>query len=400
MVLKNKEGVELWQAVPALFLGGFATYSLLYCVQPLLPIFAAYFDLSPSMASLSLSLTLAGVLLGMLLIPKLSKKWGRKNVMASSLFIAAILEAAVIFSTDYWFFLAARAGLGLVLAGFPANAMAYVAEEFPPHQAAAVMGLYISGTAVGGMFGRLLAGWLTEWYSWRVALLGLAGIAFFAAMWFSFCLPRSRNQGGQGNETLGLLESLGRAASERKLIYLYLAGFLLLGAFVTLFNYIPFLLMSPPYSLTAAAVGSLFILNAVGTMTAPLVGRLAARFSPAAVLAGAIVFMFAGALATLCAPFVLKLVGMTIFSGAFAANHSTISAWVGRCATFDKAQASAWYLIFYYAGSITAGTAGGQFWLLGGWEGVIAFVSGLLGLAFAIIAVNRKRLEKESKISA
>jgi YNFM family putative membrane transporter len=41
----------------ALFLSGFATFSLLYCVQPLMPIFAADFGVSPAASSLSLSLS-------------------------------------------------------------------------------------------------------------------------------------------------------------------------------------------------------------------------------------------------------------------------------------------------------------------------------------------------------
>ena len=40
----------------AFFLGGFATFALLYSVQPLLPLFARDFDVSPAIASLSLSL--------------------------------------------------------------------------------------------------------------------------------------------------------------------------------------------------------------------------------------------------------------------------------------------------------------------------------------------------------
>ena len=381
----SKRTIVLWQAVLALFLGGFTTYSLLYCTQPLLPIFSAYFNVSPTVASLSLSVAIAGVILGMLITPKLSKRWGRKRVMSVALASAAILEGAAALSPYYELFLVVRSLQGLVLAGFPANAMAYVMEEFPPHQAGTIMGLYISGTAVGGMMGRLAAGWLTAWYSWQVAMLVLAACGAFAAIWFIFSLPGSQNQGGQGGETLGLLESLQRAVTERQLLYLYLCGFLIMGAFVTLFNYMSYLLMADPYGLSTADIGTLFLLNAIGTVIAPLAGRLTALYSHAKVLAGGIVLMLLGCLVTLAATFGIKVVGMIVFSGAFAANHATISGWVGRCATFDKAQASAWYLTFYYAGSVVAGTAGGLFWSLYGWSGVIAMIAVLLLVALAIV---------------
>ena len=40
-----------------LFVGGFATFALLYSVQPLMPVFARDFAISPATASLSLSVT-------------------------------------------------------------------------------------------------------------------------------------------------------------------------------------------------------------------------------------------------------------------------------------------------------------------------------------------------------
>ncbi len=393
----SRTNKALWQAVLALFLGGFTTYSLMYCTQPLLPIFSAYFQVTPMLASLSLSVTLAGVIVGMLAAPQLSKRWGRKRIMSAALLTAAVLEGLAALSPQYEVFLALRSLQGLALAGFPANAMAYVMEEFPPHQAGIIMGLYISGTTVGGMMGRLSAGWFTSWYSWRVALFLLAVIAALAAIWFVYSLPRSQHQGGQGGKTLGLMESLRRAIKERQLMNLYACGFLLMGSFVTLFNYISYLLMAEPYNLSPAAIGSLFLLNAVGTMIAPLVGRLAALYSHGAVLIGGVALMLLGCLVTLAAPFEIKLAGMILFSGAFAANHTTISGWVGRCATFDKAQASAWYLTFYYAGSVIAGTAGGRFWSRYAWPGVVGMIVAMLIVALMLVLRQQKSVTDDQE---
>ena len=49
--------VEFRRANLALFAAGFATFVLLYCVQPLMPVFAAEFGVSAAASSLSLSLT-------------------------------------------------------------------------------------------------------------------------------------------------------------------------------------------------------------------------------------------------------------------------------------------------------------------------------------------------------
>ena len=51
MSIRVNEDLVQWQAILALFFGGFTTYSLIYCAQPLLPVFSEYFNVSPTIAS-------------------------------------------------------------------------------------------------------------------------------------------------------------------------------------------------------------------------------------------------------------------------------------------------------------------------------------------------------------
>ncbi|MBL7439254.1 MFS transporter, partial [Escherichia coli] len=75
--------------------------------------------------------------------------------------------------------LALRLLTGIALAGMPAVAMAYVSEEVEPHSVGPAMGLYIAGSAIGGMAGRLGVSLLTELIDWRWGLIGvgLVGLA-------------------------------------------------------------------------------------------------------------------------------------------------------------------------------------------------------------------------------
>ena len=70
----------------ALFSAGFSTFALLYCVQPLLPVFSREFGVSAAESSLSLSLTTALLAASVLISGSLSEVWGRKPVMVVSLF--------------------------------------------------------------------------------------------------------------------------------------------------------------------------------------------------------------------------------------------------------------------------------------------------------------------------
>ncbi len=138
------------RATLALFCAGFATFAMLYCVQPLLPLLAAHFAVSAATSSLALSLTTLCLALCLLVSGALAESWGRKPVMAAALGLASLLGLACVLVESWNLLLVLRALLGLALSGLPALAMAYVGEEFDPPSLPAAMGLYIGGTALGG----------------------------------------------------------------------------------------------------------------------------------------------------------------------------------------------------------------------------------------------------------
>src|SRR5580698_9529314 len=72
----------------ALFMAGFATFSLLYCVQPLLPTFSADFHVGPAESSLALSLSTGFLALAILGAAALSERVGRRGLMLTSMFAA------------------------------------------------------------------------------------------------------------------------------------------------------------------------------------------------------------------------------------------------------------------------------------------------------------------------
>jgi YNFM family putative membrane transporter len=165
---------------------------------------------------------------------------------------------------------------------------------------------------------------------------------------------------------------------------LYIEGFLLMGVFVTIYNYVSFRLEAPPYSLSQAAVGFVFLVYLLGSFSSAWVGGLASRLGPGRVLWMPIAVLVAGLALTAARPLVAVLSGIAILTGAFFAAHSTASGWVGRRATRDRAQASALYLLFYYLGSSLLGSAGGLAWNHAAWLGVAGFALILTLVAFMI----------------
>ena len=75
----------------ALLCAGLSTFGLLYCVQPLLPVFACDFRLDAETASLAVSAATAALALGLLFASALSDRWGRKPVITGAPYAAALL---------------------------------------------------------------------------------------------------------------------------------------------------------------------------------------------------------------------------------------------------------------------------------------------------------------------
>ncbi len=375
-----------WRINGALFAAGFATFATLYYVQPLLPVFAARFGLSPAVSSLALSTATALLAVSMLVAGSLSEAWGRKPVMLASLLLSGVLTAATALAPSFGLVLVLRGLAGIALGGLPAVAMAYLAEEIDPAAIGIAMGLYIAGNAVGGMSGRLITAVLADHAGWRVAVGSIGGLGGLAALMLWRALPASRHFEPRPLRAGALIASFVGHLRAPGLPVLFAEGFLLMGGFVTIYNYIGFRLLAPPYRLSQSAVGLLFCVYLVGVVSSTVMGALSGRLGRRPVLAGNVVLMLAGVGLTLARPVWLVVAGVALVTWGFFGGHSVASGWVGARAQRARAQASSLYLFAYYAGSSLVGTLGGAVWSALGWPGVAGLVALVLGVALALLA--------------
>ena len=368
----------------ALFFGGFSTFALLYCIQPLMPLLSHEFALSAAQGSWSLSISTAALALSLLLTSAISDRIGRKALMVAAMAAAALITLLCAWSRDYAQLLLLRALLGVALGGMPAIAMAYLGEEIEPTSLGLSMGLYISGSAFGGMAGRILASLLSDFWSWRVALAAIGLMGLFAAAEFWRSLPRSKNfaPGPLGWKTLAA--GLRQHFSDAGLPWLFCLAFLLMGCFVSMYNYIAYRLLAAPFGLSQSSVGLIALLYLIGIFSAVWAGKLADRLGRRAVLWILMSVMLAGLLLTLVNSLFVIVPGMALFTFGFFACHSVASSWVGRRARAPQALASALYLCFYYLGSSLLGSFSGLMWGRSGWPGVVAVLAACLGLALLI----------------
>jgi YNFM family putative membrane transporter len=385
-ILRIGRGTKAFRrTILALFASGLATFALLYCVQPLMPLFGAVFHVGPLESSLVLSVTTGTLAFAMLVASALSEVLGRKNVMVAAVLVSGVLAVLCAVAPGYDALLVLRGLMGLSLSGLPAVAMAYVAEEMDPGATGLAMGLYIAGNAIGGMSGRLLSGAVADAFSWRVALgtIGLLGLVCGVLLWRG--LPASRHFAPRPFHAGALGRAYLRHLRSPVLPWLFAEGFLLMGGFVAVYNFIGYRLLAPPYGLSQAAIGLIFSVYLAGVASSAIMGGAARRLGNLRVVAGNIVLMLGGLALTLAAPLTLIVTGIAVLTAGFFGAHAVASAWVAAGARENRAQASALYLFSYYAGSSLAGSAAGVAWATASWPGVAVLVGGLLASALAIV---------------
>ena len=396
----KKGTMDYRKANLALFAGAFSTFANLYMTQPVLPTLSKVFHISPTTASLSLSLTTVSLAISMLIVGSLSEAWGRKPIMTFSMIAVAILTLLIAFAPNYHMLLILRVIQGIIFAGLPAIAMAYLGEEIERANLGAAMGLYISGNSIGGLAGRIIMGTVSDFFNWRIGMMTIGIISLLVAIAFYFLLPASKHFKPEKLAFKPLFKSLLMHLKDPALLSLFGMGFLLMGSFVTMYNYIGFQLLEPPYSLSQTIVGWIFLIYLVGTFSSAWMGGLADHHGRYKILLSGIGLMIGGSTLSLVGILFIKILGIAIFTFGFFGGHAIASGWVGRRATHDKAQASSLYLFFYYVGSSIGGTAGGIFWSNFGWGGVISIILIFLLIAVFLASIIHKITSKNVFIQA
>ncbi len=380
----SRSEAAFWRVTGPLAFGGFCTFALLYSVQPLMPVLAREFSVSPAEASLSLSTTTAVLAFAMLAAGAVSEVFGRKRVMVFSLAASSLAAMLAALAPDWPTLLALRALAGLALSGLPAVAMAYLSDEMDAEAIGLAMGLYIAGSTLGGMSGRLVVAALSDEFGWRPAIAATGAVGLVGAALIGFGLPASRRFSPRWPDFAGLASPLRRHLSDPGLRLLFAEGFLLMGSFVCAYNYIGFRLTTPPFSLSQTAIGFIFVLYLVGAVSSMVMGDLAGRFGRRSVLWIAIAIEAAGVATTLPDNMVAVIVGVGLITWGFFGAHSIASSWVGLRAEGGRAQAAALYLFFYYVGSSLVGSSGGLFYAQAGWPGVAGLLAALTGAALIV----------------
>lgn len=377
----------------AMFAAGMATFVLMYSTQALLPEFATDFALTPTKATLSMTLTTATLAVMLLVAGPISEYVGRTPLIRISVWAAALVGLACAFAPGWGSLLALRSLQGAALAGLPAVATAYLREEVHPTAGGRAAGLYIGGTAIGGMVARILTAPVADAFGWRFALGATAIVGLLCAGLVSVLLPDSTNFTPSSVTWRAIPDSARRALADPALLALYGLAMCAMGTLIAVFNALAFRLTSPPFGLPLAALSLVYLTYLLGTVSSTLAGRVADRIGRRAVLPVGCVLGLVGVALMSSDHLVMVVGGLSVLVIGFFIVHGLASGWVpvrAHAAGVSTAQAASFYLASFYVGSSLFGNLGSTAWAHAGWSGVVALSATLLTIACTLAWALRR----------
>ncbi|MCK6265135.1 MFS transporter [Vibrio sp. ZSDE26] len=379
----------------SLALGSFLVFCNLYIFQPILPLLAEHFSVSETQVNgVFAASTFA---LSVFLVPWAicSESLGRRKVMLIGLYSMPIIGVLMLISDSYWLLLMARGLMGVALAAFASVAVAYMVEELDPAAFGRAIGGYIAANSLGGIFGRVLGGTLTDFFSWQYAVAILAILTLIGAMIVSAILPKQENFTPQRGLFFHHNRALIKHIKNRTIWFAMLIGGVNFALFVNLYSVMGFRLVSEPHNLPVGLSSLIFLCYLAGTLSSKLTGKWTQTKQPiSGMVTGSIISMI-GMWIALIDTVPMMLVGLILISfGAFF-THTLAYSWVSQKALHAKATATALYLVHYYIG----GSLGGFFliycWQHGGWASVVTGGMSLYLLLFALCFVLFQRTQKQ-----
>jgi YNFM family putative membrane transporter len=377
----------------AVFAAGMATFVLLYDVQALLPELVEAYALTPARSTLALSLTTATLAVALLVVGPLSERVGRTPLIHAALWSAAVVGVACALAPSWEALLGLRMLQGVTLAGLPAVATAYLREELHSSAHGRAFGLYIAGTAFGGMAGRVVTAPIADAAGWRWGLAAAALFALACAALVAWLLPASRHFVRRPAGARAVLTGARAAVSDRALVALYVLGACGIGTMVAVFNALGFRLSSAPYDLPVGTISLVYLVYALGSVSSAASGRIADRIGRRATIPAGCALALVGVWLTLASALPVIVLGMAALTVGFFGVHGIASGWVtsrAHLAGVGTAQAAAFYAFAYYVGASVNGWLGGAAWSRAGWPGVVALATALLLAVCAMVVVLRR----------
>lgn len=372
-----------------IFFSGLSVFAQLYLFQPLLPMVAEYFKTTAGDSSLLVSSSTIGMAAGLLFFAFRADSYSRKNLMVFSLISSAFLTIVSAWIPSLSILIAAGLLKGFVVSGVSSVALAYLTEEVHASAVALAISMYLSGNTIGGMSGRILATIFAGEFGWRNAVLLIGAESLILGLIFWRLFPESRSFNPQKTDYSLKIKQMKRFFTDPYMLRLYCIAALLMGTFVSVYNYLSFRLEGKPFYLNHFVIAFIFLMYIFGVFGTMLTSRLSKRLDSVLILKGSVLCMLSGAVLLLSENIYVVIFGLGMFTLAFFAAHTMASQMTALRAKRGKSSATSIYWLFYYSGSSILGSGTGYLLHAFSWNVFIGIIVFATVVSFLLASANR-----------
>lgn len=379
----------------AVALAGGGAFLNLYSPQAILPLLSTEFGASAADISTIMTVSTLAVALTAPFTGAVADVLGRKRLIGAAMLALVVPTVMIAFSPNleaivFWRFLQ-----GLLLPPIFAVMVAYIGGEWPADEAVGITGLYVSGSALGGFLGRFLTAVLVDPIGWRGAFLFDAALTALCAIGVILLLPRERNFVRATNLGVSLRQMVGHLANPQ-LLATFAVGFGVLFSFMAIFTFVNFLLAAPPFNLSPAALGAIFIVYLIGTITVPTTGRWVARFGRRHFVIGVLATWVTGVALTLAPSLIVIIAGLAIAAVCGLFVQASSQSFIATSAKTGTSSAIGLYVTAFYVGGSVGTLLAGLAWEARGWIGVVSLVAAMLAFMALTVALAWQRAVAKS----
>ncbi|MBY0431118.1 MAG: MFS transporter [Rhodospirillales bacterium] len=372
----------------AVFLLGFAAFLPLYAPQSVLPQMAATLDVTPAAAGSVIGATTLAVAMAAPVAGPLTDRFGRKRAMLAAIALLVPLTLLLTFCTTLSDVLVVRFLQGMALPALFTGAVAYVTGRWQGAAAAAIMGLFVAGSAMGGFAGRFIAGFTAELWGWKGGFAALALVSALCApvVWLWLPADEPRRHDRLMSHLTGMLGHLRNIRICAASVF----GATILFSMTGTLSYVGFHLADPPYNLSPAGIGIVFLVYPIGAAIVPLNGRLLRYLGPRGACLAALAICALGQVILLVPNLAAIMVGISVFiTGIFLAQSLALG-YVGRTAQSSKGAAAGLYVCCFYIGGSLGTVMLGSAWEASRWTGCVELVCAALAVGALASSLMRE----------
>lgn len=366
------------------FLSGLSIFAQLYVFQPILSSLCEEFSITPAESSWAVSSCTIGMALGLFFLAFKADELPRKKLMVFSLLVSSLLTIASGFISSFPVLIGLNLIKGMVLAGVSSVALAYLSEEVDMRILGFAISLYLSGNTIGGMSGRVFAALLSGWVDWRGAVIGIGIASLLLGLLFTRIFPKSQFFKPQKTNIKENLHQMKTFLKDGLMIRLYFVAALMMGSFVSVYNYLGFRLETVPFSLPHYSIAFIFLMYITGVAGSIIVGKGSDVYSPFKLIRLSTILVIIGLGLMLPDNLFFVILGLGIFTFSFFATHTLASRMISQHTKKGKSMATSIYWLCYYIGSSLIGTGTGVIYYHGTWDLFTLSLTGLIFISFIL----------------